>query len=126
MRKIGKLLSGMRIFILMSMCFLGCDGSATHSGGPTTPSAYTINLSASHTVIRSGGSTVLRAVVYNSLGERASGVSIVFTSPTGVVSVGTATTDADGSATTTLTATQTTTIVATVENVSVEVGITVI
>lgn len=126
MRKISKLLSGTRIFIFISMCFLGCDGSATHSGGPTSPSEYTINLSASHTVIRSGGATVLTAVVYNSLGERASGVSIVFTSPTGSISVGTVTTGSDGSATTTLTATQTTTVVATVENVSVEVGITVI
>jgi len=126
MKKMAKLLTKIQIFVAVSACFLGCDGSATHSGGPTSPSEYTINLSASHTVIRSGGSTLLTAVVYNSRGERVNGVAITFTSPSGAMSIGSATTGSDGSATATLTTTQTTTVVATVENVSVEVGITVI
>lgn len=115
-----------RFILAISVCLIGCDGSKTHSGGPTAPSAYTLNLTASHTVIKSGGTTVLTAVVYNALGERADGVSVTFTSPTGSMSIGSVTTGSNGMAQATLTATATTTVVATVENVSVEVGITVI
>ncbi len=113
------------VFGVLSLYLIGCEkGPSTNSVGPTRASQYTLNLTASNTVLQKGGGSVtLTATVYGSTGALIDGVAVDFSSnPTGVSGQ---VTTANGQAALTATITQSTTVVATLEGSSVQLRIVV-
>lgn len=108
--------------LIFSFYFAACEkNSSTNSGGPTSPSNYTVNLTASNTVVKAGGSTVLTVTVYKSNGELADGVAVNFAATAGSAPAAGATTN--GRYVVSLSVTESTTITATVEDTSTQIRI---
>lgn len=129
MKKIAEQKGYLPVFLsailIFSFYFVACEkNSSTNSGGPTSPSNYTVNLTASNTVLKAGGTTILTVTVYKSNGELADGVEVNFAATAGSPPATGSTTS--GRYVVSLSVTESTTITATVEDTSTQIRILVI